>query len=304
MIWPARRPKALVTRYYNGVPFHRTPISCVVVVFFVASFLVTSTKAAITFPLHVKWSAALVAPPLHAPAFDAKKVYISLRTNQLVALLLKDGSAVWSVECPMTAPPTAGDGLVFAGSDDLVEARAESDGRAQWRRPIKGRVVSLYWDTGWLFASTETGPFLAIRAVDGEVLWQRDLGSPLSAPPAPSADRLYLALKDGRILATTLQTGEEIWTQKIADSASGILPAGDRVFVGGRDNQFHSLDAKDGDGDWQFPTGADVLGLPVLDDRRVYFIALDNVLRGHNRGNGTMIWKRVLPMRPSRNLSC
>jgi outer membrane protein assembly factor BamB len=298
MICSARRPKALVTRYYNGVPFHRTPISCVAAVFFAAFFFATSTDAAITFPLQVKWSAALVAPPAFVPAFDAKQVYISLRTNQLVALLLKDGSPSWSVECPMTAPPAAGDALVFAGSEDLVEARAESDGRAQWRRPVKGRVVSLYWDTGWLLASTETGPFLAIRAVDGEVLWQRDLGSPLSAPPAPSADRLYLALKDGRILAMSLQTGDEIWSQKLAEPAAGMLPAGDRLFVGGKDNQFHSLDVKDGDADWRWKTGADVLGLPVLDERYVYFIALDNVLRGHSRGSGTMIWKRVLPMRP------
>ena len=300
MIWPARRPKALVTRYYNGVPFHRTPISCVAALFFVAFFLTTVTRAAVTFPLAVKWSATLVAPPTpgFAPAFDAKQVYISLRTNQLVALLLKDGSAAWSVECPMTAPPAAGDSLVFAGGDGLVEARAESDGRAQWRRPITGRVVSLHWDTGWLFASTEAGPLLAIRAADGQVLWQRDLGSPLSAPPAPSGDRLYLALKDGRILATALQTGEEIWAQKLAEPAAGILPVADRVFVAGRDNQFHSLDAKDGDAKWQWPTGADVLGLPVLDERRVYFIALDNILRGHSRNSGTMIWKRVLPMRP------
>jgi outer membrane protein assembly factor BamB len=269
------------------------------VAFFVASFLVTSTKAAITFPLQVKWSAALVAPPAFVPAFDAKQVYISLRTNQLVALLLKDGKAAWSVECPMTAPPAAGDALVFAGSEDLIEARAESDGRAQWRRPLKGKVVSLYWDTGWLFASTETGPFLAIRAVDGAVMWQRDFGSPLSgAPPAPSGDRLYLALKDGRILAMSLQTGDEIWSQKLAEPAAGMLPAGDRLFVGGRDNQFHSLDAKDGDAEWRVKTGADVLGLPVLDERRVYFIALDNLLRGLSRSGGTMLWKRVLPMRP------
>jgi len=100
------------------------------------------------------------------------------------------------------------------------------------------------------------------------------------------------------VLALSLQTGEDIWTQKLAESAAGILPVGNRVFVGGRDNQFHSLDAKDGDANWRWRTGADLLGLPVLDERRVYFIALDNILRGHSRNNGTMIWKRVLPMRP------
>ena len=259
--------------------------------FFAVLSLARLSNAAVTFPLEVKWSATLAAPPAFAPAFDNDHVYVPLRTNQLVALLIKDGKPVWSVECPMTAPPAAGDGLVYAGSEDLIEARTQADGRAQWRRPISGRVTRLDWDTGWLFASTETGPLLAIRAVDGEVIWQRDLGSPLSAPPAATGDRLYLGLKDGRVLAVSLQTGEDIWTQKLAESAAGILPVGDRVFVGARDNQFHSLDAKDGDDDWHYPTGADLLGLPVLDDRRVYFIALDNVLRGHSRNGGTMLWK-------------
>src|SRR5687768_4634320 len=116
------RSKALLTRYYNGVQFHRTPISCVAAGFFVAFFFAHASTAAITFPLEVKWSAALAAPPSLAPAFDANHIYIPLRTNQLIALRLQDGKEAWSVECPMTAPPAAGDALVFAGSEGLVEA--------------------------------------------------------------------------------------------------------------------------------------------------------------------------------------
>ncbi len=100
------------------------------------------------------------------------------------------------------------------------------------------------------------------------------------------------------MISLALHTGEDAWTQTLAEPAAGILSVGDRVFVGGRDNQFHSLDWRDGEPDWRWKTGADILGVPVLDDRRVYFIALDNILRGHNRNNGTMLWKRVLPMRP------
>jgi outer membrane protein assembly factor BamB len=200
----------------------------------------------------------------------------------------------------MSAAPAAGAGLVYAGTDDLIEARAAADGRAQWRRPVKGRVVSLYWDAGWLFAQTEAGPLVVIRASDGEVLWQKDFGSPLSsgALPAPAGERLYLPLQDGRVVAVALQSGDEVWTHKLAEPAVGILPVGDRVFIGARDNHFHSLTADDADSDWSFPTGNDVLGLPVLDNRRVYFIALDNILRGHNRNSGSMEWKRVLLVRP------
>ena len=293
-----REAEALITRYYSGVPFSRTTISCVAVAFFVLAAFPRASTAAVTFPLAAKWSASLPAPPAFPPAFDDNRIYVALKTNQLVALMIKDGSVAWSVECPMSAPPAAGGGLVYAGSDGLIEARAERDGSAQWRRPVPGRVVSLHWEAGWLIAQTEPGPLLAMRAADGEILWQHDFGSPLSAPPAPAGDRLYLAFKDGRVVALSLYAGEEIWTHKFAESAAGILPVGDRVFIGGRDNQFHSLSAEDADADWRWRTGADLLGLPVLDDKRVYFIALDNVLRGHDRNNGTMMWKQVLPVRP------
>ena len=294
---PAAGREGGITRYYNGVPFRRTPISCVAVAFFLAA-CAPSAGAAVTFPLEAKWSATLPSPPEFEPAFDANRIYLGLKTKQLVALLIKDGTTSWSVECPMSAAPAAGSGLVYTGSEDLIEARSETDGSTQWRRPVKGRIVSIHWDGGWLFAQTEPGPLLVLRASDGEVLWQKDFGSPLHAAPAAAADRLYLPLKDGRVIALTLQSGEEVWTQKFEEPASGILPVGNRVYVGARDKQFRSLKAEDGDRGWQFPTGADILGVPVLDSRRVYFIALDNVLRGHNRNNGDMEWKKVLPVRP------
>ena len=289
-----------ITRYYNGVPFSRTTISCVAVAFFLLAACPRGSTAAVTFPLEAKWIASLPAPPAFPPAFDSNRVYVALNTNQLVALMIKDGTVAWSVECPMVAPPAAGGGLVYAGSDGLIEARSETDGAAQWRRPVPGRVLSLHWDAGWLIAQTEPGLVLAMRAADGEILWQKDLGSPLSpgASPSPAGDRLYLPLKDGRVVALSLQAGDEIWTHKFAEPAAGILPVGDRVFITGRDNQFHTLSTEDGDAGWKWPTGADLLGLPVLDERRVYFIALDNVLRGHNRNNGTMMWKQLLPVRP------
>lgn len=281
------------------MPFSRTTISCVAVALFAVIVCARAATADVTFPLEAKWSVTLPAPPGFAPAFDANRVYVSLRTNHLVSLMIKDGTTAWSVECPMSAAPAAGAGLVYAGSDGLVEARAEADGRAQWRRPVQGKVIKLYWDAGWLFAQTEPGPLFAIRAADGEILWQKDFGSPLSdAPPAPAGDRVYLPLNDGRVIALSLQTGDEIWTYKLAEPAVGILPVGDRVYIGARDNQFHSLSSENADVDWDIPTGADLLGLPVLDARRVYFIALDNVLRGHNRNNGNMDWKQLLPVRP------
>jgi outer membrane protein assembly factor BamB len=298
-VWREGAPEgASIPRYYSGVWLRRTTISCVALVIFATLTSVWTATANITFPLQVKWSAALSALPAYAAAFDDAYVYVPLRSNELVALKLEDGTKVWSVECPVTAAPAAGDGLVYVGREGVIQGRSHADGLVRWERPVTDRIVSLYWDTGWLLASTESGPLTALRAIDGEILWQRELGSPLSAPPAPAGDRLYVPLRDGRIIAMALETGDEIWTHKLADAAVGIVPLGDRLFVGARDNQFHVLDARNADTDWRWRTGADLLGLPAVDAKRVYFIALDNVLRGHNRSGGSMLWKRVLPMRP------
>lgn len=51
---------------------------------------------------------------------------------------------------------------------------------------------------------------------------------------------------------------------------------------------------------WRFATGGDVVGLPVVDDRSVFFVSLDNLLRGLDRRTGGQRWKRALPLRPVR----
>jgi outer membrane protein assembly factor BamB len=293
------RPEgALIPRYYNGVWLRRTTISCVALLIFATLMPVRTRADTITFPLQVKWSAALPAAPAFAPAFDDTYVYIPLRTNEVVALKLEDGTKIWSVECPITAAVAAGDDLLFAGGDGVLQGRAQADGGVRWERRVTGRIDSLFWDSGWLLVSTANGPFMALRATDGETLWQRELGSPLSGPPATEGDRLYVPLKDGRLLALAIETGDVLWTHKFEDAAVGVATVGDKLFVGARDNQMHALEAKNADSAWRWRTGADLLGLPAVDNKRVYFIALDHVLRGHNRNNGSMLWKRVLPMRP------
>jgi hypothetical protein len=57
--------------------------------------------------------------------------------------------------------------------------------------------------------------------------------------------------------------------------------------------------AADGRVDWRWRTGGDVIGKPVADDRYVYFVSLDNVLRAMNMVTGGQQWMRPLPMRPA-----
>ena len=251
------------------------------------------------FPLHARWTATLADGPSFPPAYDTGFGYFTLRNDQLVAVSLEDGMAAWSVECPTSSAPAAGSDLVFTAGGAGIEARSQKDGDLVWTRPIEGRITSLYWDTGWLMAATDNGPLSVARATDGELLWQRDLGAPLHGAPALAGDRLYVTLNDGRIVALALETGEVLWTSTLDKPGEGILALADRLYVGSLDDWFYCLDTKDGKRKWRWRNDADVVGMPVIDRRRIYFVALDNVLRALNRGGGSLFWKRALPMRPS-----
>jgi outer membrane protein assembly factor BamB len=45
--------------------------------------------------------------------------------------------------------------------------------------------------------------------------------------------------------------------------------------------------------------GAALIGRPVLDAERVYFVAMDNVVRAFDRVDGALKWQAGLPFRPS-----
>jgi hypothetical protein len=144
-----------------------------------------------------------------------------------------------------------------------------------------------------------TGDGLVFVVESETLIWRRDLTSPVHGRPALAADRVYAPTTDGRIVALRVETGEPLWTRRIGGMANDVLALAERVFVGSTDNFFYCLLAKDGVVDWRWRTGGDIIGAPIADDSRVYFVALDNVLRALSQKSGGQQWMRPLPIRPA-----
>ena len=68
---------------------------------------------------------------------------------------------------------------------------------------------------------------------DGSSLaWQRDLGAAPVAPPIASADRVFAALHDGRIVALDAASGASVWTYQLPNEpVAAPTLAGDRLYV-------------------------------------------------------------------------
>jgi outer membrane protein assembly factor BamB len=226
--------------------------------------------------------------------------FFSIEGDRLVAYDLVSGEQKWLVTARPSMQPSAGNGLLFLLEASTLKALRTSDGSIAWELPlVETLAVPPVWDNGWLVVSLTTGEFRAYRDIDGELIWKRDLKSPAHALPALAADRVYVPTTDHRIVALRIESGEPIWERKLTGAANDLLALDRRIFAGSDDNFFYCLLAEDGQVDWKWRTGGDVIGRPVADDRLVYFVSLDNVLRAMNLVSGGLQWMRSLPVRPA-----
>jgi outer membrane protein assembly factor BamB len=226
--------------------------------------------------------------------------YVPLEGGDLLAIELNEGSVRWTVPVATTFTPATGDGLVFVAGDAIVTALDQRSGRTVWRAPLAAPLSgALYWDGGWVLASTEPGELVALRAESGEVLWRSALGSPLAIRPSASGERLYVAVRSGTIAALDAETGTPVWSLALDQPVTGMLALENQLLVGTRANLLHSITLDRGRIDWSQKAGGDVIGAAAADEDRIYFVAFDNVLRALDRGNGNLVWRRNLPSRPA-----
>ena len=257
--------------------------------------------------LDARWVAAFETQPAAIPGFDAATAYVPLKGDtergiggQLVAVDLNRGTIRWRLDVVTAFTPATGEGLVFTVSDQAIDARDAATGATKWQTPLPGGAAApLYYDTGWLLASTTSGDLAAFRASDGTLVWRRQLGAPLAAPPGPALDRLFLPLADNRVIAVLLATGESVWERTFTAPVTGLLALDEQLVFGTAAKQVISVDVKRGRDRWIWQIGGDLAGRPAADDKRIYFASRDNILRAVDRGSGNLKWKAGLSSRPA-----
>lgn len=250
--------------------------------------------------LDARWVATFDTLPAAMPGFDASSAFVPLRGGQLVAVDLNRGTIRWQLDVATAFTPATGEGLVFTVTEQMIEARDAATGATKWRTPLPGGAAApLYWDTGWLMASTTAGDLAAFRASDGTLVWRRQLGAPLVAPPGPALDRLFLPLADNRVVAVLLATGETAWERTFSAPVTALLALEDQLVFGTTAKEVMSIDVARGRDRWTWTLGGDMAGSPAADENGIYFASRDNFLRAVDRKSGNLKWKAGLSSRPA-----
>jgi outer membrane protein assembly factor BamB len=250
--------------------------------------------------LEPRWAATFDSVPAAIPAFDSHFAFLPLKGGPLVAIDLERGLPRWRLDLAIDSTPAVGDGLVFAAADGAIVAIESTSGAIQWRTPLPGALgAPLYWDTGWLIASTQGGELAALRANDGELVWRQAVGAPVSVTPVPANDALYVPLTDGRVVCVELASGTPRWEYKIDGRVTGLVVVDNQLIAGATSNQLVAINIHSGRFAQRWRVGADPVGAATADEKHIYFVALDNVLRAVDRRNGNLRWMQPVPSRPS-----
>jgi outer membrane protein assembly factor BamB len=247
-------------------------------------------------PSMIAWTVTLPAAPAVSPIIAGDTVVVSYLPGIVAGLSREDGRELWRVDLTPEQPLVADGSTVFVAAGEALHAIRLSDGSTAWHSPSGTLTAPPVVKEGWLLAATK-GKLTARRAADGSEVWTVDSGVQRE-PAAISGDVLFISLAGGSLVARDLPTGRIRWERRLAGDPAEPLVFGDDVFVGASDKAFYCVDAKSGEVEWPMRIGATIRGRAAADNERVYFVALDNLVRAVDRTDGAVRWHTPVPFRP------
>jgi eukaryotic-like serine/threonine-protein kinase len=244
----------------------------------------------------IAWTVPIVAAATTSPLIVGDLVLVAHLPGIIAAFHRSDGGQSWRAELNPEQPLATDGTLLFVAAGEAIHALRLSDGSVTWRSPANTLTAPLLVKDGWIIAASE-GKITARRATDGSTVWAVDSGVQREAP-AISGDVLFVPLADGRVIARDLANGQARWERRVSGAPRELLVVDDRIFFGGDDKAFYCLNAGSGEIEWRRRVGAVVRGRASTDGERVFFAALDNMIRAVDRWNGEQRWQKGVPFRP------
>jgi len=180
--------------------------------------------------------------------------------------------------------------------------------RLAWEKGWWPEEVVLYANQpimvgGVVFIASSGGIVHALKAENGEELWQVKLDAQVINSLASDGKNVFVAACDGAVYALDNKSGKETWRTPLAIrpfTASPLVLDG-CLFLGNRDGVFYALRADTGTLLWKYPTGTPILQSAAGEAGRVVFAneAIDAYCL--EAGSGKPLWGPVrLPGRTAR----
>jgi outer membrane protein assembly factor BamB len=231
-------------------------------------------------------------------ASDSTTVFVGGAAETFDARSVADGKVLWSRPLASRATPVVSAGAVYVVAGAALHALDAASGRDRWSVEVGAGPVHASAQAGRVVVASSTAVG-AFRAVDGSTVWQLALGASVTVPPVIDADRVFLALSDGRLMGVNLATGETIWTVWLVSAPTGLLAGNGLLYFGAADGQLSAYTQDRGLLKWDYSLGSEPIASPVTDGTRVYIALRDHSVWAVDARIGNLRWRTPVPARPA-----
>jgi len=149
------------------------------------------------------------------------------------------------------------------------------------------------------------GRLVALRAGDGQLIWQTEMGGAFSAPPEADERGVYLATETkaiegvqtyyratGALRALSSRSGVTRWMRTLPRPISSALAANATTLYGGTtDGRVYAISKATGEISWQAQYTAPFASQPVLHDGHLYLGSEDGTLLIFDAQTGDALWR-------------
>jgi outer membrane protein assembly factor BamB len=212
-------------------------------------------------------------------------------------------------------PPVVAAGSVFTmGADGTVSAFDVQNGANIWSasiRPRHSRSLNvgggISYADGHVYAATGLGEIICFDAKSGSIRWRQPLGEPARSGPTISGGHIFVSLIDSSMVGIDADNGRTVWSHQANNPETGILglpaPAvdGSIVVAGFGSGDLLALNTDSGQVLWTDNLGATgsgisqlsaIVGLPVIDQGRVFVGSLGGIVLSLDLPTGRRLWEK------------
>jgi outer membrane protein assembly factor BamB len=249
--------------------------------------------------LEVIWSVTTGGLVTSTPAVVADVVYVASGDGRVYALDAHTGVEIWrsaQIDAGVSSPAVI-DGVVYIGTgvdEGAAYALDARTGAVLWSTETGGISSSPCVGNGLVYFGTNNDSVIALRAVNGEVVWETPTNNSVQSSPALAGGRVYAASGFGTTYAFDASTGAIVWQRSTGFPAPVFCSpavAEGRVFIGSGDSFTYALSAETGNVAWRtFTPFAVVFSSPAVSGGVVYIGVNDATLWALQASNGARVW--------------
>ncbi len=169
------------------------------------------------------------------------------------------GRSAWNIRVDSIKFPlnvaVAGDRIVVADSDGVLQALNAADGKQLWRGELKGKLSAAVGSDGrYAAAVSADNELVAFDA--GKKLWSKQLTTPVKTAPLVAGERVFVLTVDRQVLAYDAIDGRKLWElrrpgEPLTLNQAGVINAYKDTLVVGQGPRLAGVDPLSGQLRWE-----------------------------------------------------